>query len=127
MSWYDYIPGVGSVDAAIHGNYGQAAGDLLTAGSDIGYQGAAGLYNKLYKDPAAKKAAALDQASAQAKALGQDVWNKAMQGKNEALAQFAPADAAWKALYGDPKNWTVAKAPGAAPGQQVAPGPGSVY
>ena len=78
------------------------------------------LYNKLYKEPADQKKSALDQATAASQALGQDVWGKAMQGKNEALAQYAPADAAYQALYGDPKSWSKAKAP-------VAPGNGGMY
>ncbi len=84
-------------------------------------------YKKLYQDPANQKSAALDKAAAQAQALGQDVWGKAMQGKDEALAQFAPADAAYNALYGDPKTLKKAQAPGAAAPGQPTPGPGSVY
>lgn len=84
-------------------------------------------YKALYEDPADAKKAALDQASQQAQALGQDVFGKAMQGKNEALAQFAPADAAYNALYGDPTKLKKAQAPGAALPGQPTPGPGSVY
>jgi hypothetical protein len=110
MSWYDYVPGVGSIARAAQGDWGQAAEDVIPGvrvAGDVGKYA----YQKLYKDPAANKAAALDAASAQAKALGGDVWGKAMQGKNDAMAQYAPADAAYKALYGDPASWTKAKAP----------------
>lgn len=110
MGWLDYVPVVGSVVRAAQGDWKGAAEDATPWGHAAIEGGKYG-YKKLYQEPADAKKAALDAAAAESQGLGQDIWGKAMAGKDEAMAQFAPADAAYQALYGDPKTWSKAKPP----------------
>jgi hypothetical protein len=99
-SFYDYIPGVGSVVEAIKGNYKQAGIDLLPLGPAA--QAVAGKYAGAINEQ--KQG---DQtAAAQAQALGTSLNAQDMQGLGAAESFFGPAKQAITAAYGAPGAMT---------------------
>lgn len=82
------------------GYFDEAAGGLGDAGNWI--------YNKFYGGPAAAKTAKLQALQDRLTGLAGEERDYQQQGKREALQAFAPADATYKALYGDPSQLSTA-------------------
>ena len=100
-SWYDYIPGVGSVVELAKGNDKQAGIDAL---------GAAGPLAQTVYD---KYAGAIDEqkqgdlaAAAAAKGMGNNLYTEALGGLNEAEGYFRPAQTMLNNAYGAPGSMT---------------------
>ena len=101
-SWYDYLPVVGAVDSAVHGDWKGALGNTLLPGI---YPAA-----EAYKGAVNEQKAGLQNASTQSAALANQIYGETVSGPNSGLSQaesyFAPAQAYQKAAYGDPGAMT---------------------
>lgn len=113
MSWYDYVPIVGSVTKAIEhpslSSIGGAAldlgtGGLYTVGTDA-YDLGKGVYDK-YKGAVDEQKQGDLAAAAQAQQMGQNLYTEALGGLNRAEGYFQPAAAMLKNAYGAPGTMT---------------------
>lgn len=110
MSWYDYVPGVGTIAQLAQGNYGNAAKDQFSAGSPLGMAGR-WVGGQIEDGGHASfgdmmgwtdKEKGYDQAILDAKAAGEKAKNFQMEGLDRAENYYAPARAMNTAIYGSP-------------------------
>lgn len=101
MSWYDYVPIVGSVVEATKGNYGHAAADLVPGVGPAAYD----VYEK-YKGAINEQKQGDLQASAAASALGKNLYGESMTGLARANNFYQPAREAINGAYGAPGSMT---------------------
>ena len=110
MSWYDYIPVVGSATRAAkdayHGDWADAGGNLLDLGTTGGLgwdavQGGKAIHGANQQQQQGYYAAANAM-----KQSGQRARDFEMQGLDKAEGYYAPAQARIRAAYGDPGSVT---------------------
>lgn len=82
-----------------------------------------GVYDKFYGKPAAKKTAALNDLDVRLQSLGEGAKTYSMEGMNRALDAYAPVDAAYYSLYGDPGSLSTATKHAPPPKRVVASPP----
>lgn len=93
MSWYDYIPVVGSVARLAQGDYKQAGIDSF---------GVIGPLAQKYQGTVDEQKNGMLTAAAQSRALGDRISNMSMEGLGRAENYYLPAKAMNRAAYGDP-------------------------
>jgi hypothetical protein len=103
MSWgfLDAIPGVNTVKDVVTGNWGDAAKNAVTGGLYGTATSIKGAYDKPFDEQKAGYQAVIDQANA--------IKQQRIARQQATLAsvnqQYAPANKAIAAVYGDPSTW----------------------
>ena len=99
MSWYNYVPGVANVAAAVNGDWRNAI-DPFQAYENIG-----GAVKNAYDAPFDRKREGYDAVIDQSQKLKAE--RMARKDKTYAMAeeQYRPTREAIAAVYGDPRSW----------------------